>query len=139
MKAKRFLALALMTCLLILTYTVSTQAYYWTTGVRLNNIPGGGSSVTNYSEPNVKQDSATYASFYATQISAGLGNSAKIVNSEGASRSQTADLYVNTLKRASSNDTVANYYYYVKVYSHWIEWGNGNYVVLDFSADWAQK
>lgn len=114
---------------------MSTVSAGWTTGVAFVNIPGGGNEKTNLDRPNLKTTNTNYASFYCTKRTATLGNSARIVNSNQDLRSSWATLSVNGLSKASESGAAKNYYYYARVKSHSIEWGNNNDVTLDFSAD----
>lgn len=109
------------------------SASTWTTKVSITNIPAGDSSKDS-SKYNTKTNYSTFATFNASKISAALGNSARLINSNGALRSEWINLKVNSSTYAKEYDCVVNHYYYPRVKSHSIEWGS-NSVTFKFSSD----
>lgn len=136
MKKKLFGMLFVLAFMFGITDTIMARS--WTTGVQFINIPGGGSTKTNYNKPNAKTSSDSSASIYCTRRTAALSNDARLVNSEGAGRSSW--IGINEFKLVHPGTTAVNgYYTYASVRSNSIEWGNNNDVVLDFSADYISK
>lgn len=72
-------------------------------------------------------------------MTASLGNTALIVDSNGVARSYNADLYRESLTRSENKGAYKGQKYYCIVHSHFIEWGKSNLVVLDFSSDYNTK
>lgn len=114
---------------------VVNAATSWTNDVTFYNIPGGGNYKTNYNKPNTKTTNTQTATFKATKMTAALGNSARVVNSNGDLRSDWVGLSKNSSKYAKEKNAAKNFYFYARVKSNTIEWGNNNDVVLNFSAD----
>lgn len=117
----------------------TVDAASWTTGVKFVDIPGGGNEKTNFSKANQKESYTQTASFYCTKRTATLANEARLVNSDQDLRSSYVGISENKLSKANETNASKDFYYYARVKSHKIEWGNSNDVTLDFSADDAYK
>lgn len=115
----------------ILLGTSVALASSWT--ISSVHVPAwGGSAVT--SEANVKATNSSSASFNGDVLPNSFGYTARLVDSNHASRSNTAGVYVDKTTHASGNTLTINHYGYAKVYSSNVE-PNSSYVKLHFSSD----
>lgn len=103
----------------------------WTIGY--TNVPAWGGGGTT-SESNVKTTSSNVASFNGDSLPNSFGYNVRIVNSNGAVRSDYVGLYKNQTTHAGNNTAQINYYVYANVHSKAVE-PNSSTVKLHFSGD----
>lgn len=131
---KKFLSSSIISLVFMLGLggsAIASAAGYWTVSHEQVGAHGAWSS---FGSANVKQTNSNYASFNGDALQAAFGYNVRLINGNGASRSNWVGLYKDRTTYAGNNSGKIGYYYYADVRSQAWE-PNITYIKTHFSAD----